>query len=177
MRPNWHTEDVHYPLNNLAEDFDDEVYVPLKYQGVTFHNYKISKYGTVIGPRGTKLKWQVRSKTTPYPCIGASTLNKAEITIPEENWTATQWARKINIAIHNAVAESFLDFTEDNLPDCLKGYNLDEKALTYIRSLMTVDHIDNDTGNPHVDNLRYITPRENAPSNKEKLLARDREET
>ena len=68
--------------------------------------------------------------------------------------------------VHVLVANTFLTLTEDTLPEPLRGFNLNEEAIRFVRSLLSVDHIDDNPRNPNVDNLRYTSARQNNYMNK-----------
>ena len=140
------------------EDLPGEEWRPIIYQNEVSDTYTVSNYGGVKGPRGKRLKWQVRSKK--------HTQHYAAVTITQPGRNVRQKAD-----VHVLVANAFLPLTEETLPEPLQGFGLDENALVFVRTLMNVDHIDDDPKNPRLDNLRYVTPRQNNHFTKQKELS------
>ena len=132
--------------------------------------YKIAKDGLVISYKqykdGKALKWWRRSKSNDYPAVG--------LQIPEElvghaiNYKSSKYlnAKAGNIQkdmnVHTLVADAWLD-TENNCPEHLKPWwdDLDKDLQKELRQYFFVDHIDNDTWNPHVSNLKFVSSRHN----------------
>ncbi len=52
------------------------------------------------------------------------------------------------------------DYPPDRLKDCWN--DIPEDAKTWIKQTVTINHIDHDPSNNHVDNLEYTTQRENS---------------
>ena len=66
-------------------------------------------------------------------------------------------------SVHELVMGAFRPMDEyppDRLKDCWD--DIPEDAKTWIKQTVVIDHIDHDPSNNRVDNLRYVTPRENA---------------
>lgn len=140
------------------EDLPGEEWRPVVYQNEVSDTYIVSNYGGVKGPQGKRLKWQVRSKK--------SIKHYAAVTIAQPGRNVRQKAD-----VHVLVANAFLPLTEETLPEPLQGFGLDENALIFVRTLMNVDHIDDDPKNPRLDNLRYVSPRQNNHFTKQKELS------
>ena len=65
-------------------------------------------------------------------------------------------------SIHQLVMEAFFPmdkFPPDRLKDCWD--DIPEDAKTWIKETVTIDHIDHNPSNNRLDNLRYVTPKEN----------------
>ena len=64
---------------------------------------------------------------------------------------------------HELVMRAFRpmdDYPPDRLKDCWN--DIPEDAKTWIKQTVTIDHIDHDPSNNRLDNLRYVTQRENS---------------
>lgn len=70
--------------------------------------------------------------------------------------------QKRKVHIHRLVMDTFLPIF-DHPPERLKSYwdQLPFEVKKYIYESITVDHKDHDPTNNHIDNLHYVTPREN----------------
>lgn len=65
-------------------------------------------------------------------------------------------------SVHELVMGTFRPMDEyppDRLKDCWE--DIPEDAKTWIKETVTIDHIDHDPSNNRLDNLRYVTQREN----------------
>tara|TARA_B100000427_G_scaffold283948_1_gene256543 strand:+ start:42 stop:569 length:528 start_codon:yes stop_codon:yes gene_type:complete len=68
----------------------------------------------------------------------------------------------ISVKIHRAVMEAWKPIDE-NPPDSLKDDwdNAPESFKQWVRDSAIIDHIDSDTSNNNIDNLRWVNSREN----------------
>ena len=68
----------------------------------------------------------------------------------------------MNITVHKAVMEAWKP-VDEYPPESLKGVwsTLPEEAKQWVRDTVVIDHIDADPSNNTLDNLRYVTPKEN----------------
>ena len=65
--------------------------------------------------------------------------------------------------VHKLVMGAFRpmdDYPPDRLKDCWN--DIPEDAKTWIKQTVIINHIDHDPSNNHVDNLEYVTQRENS---------------
>ena len=96
---------------------------------------------------------------------------KVSLQFPEDFFEDYQYAKKRDRAttvrkpcyVHELVMAAFRPMDEyppDRLKDCWD--DIPEDAKTWIKQTVVIDHIDHDPSNNRVDNLRYVTPRENA---------------
>ena len=167
---------------------EDEYWKPVIVHGVTMHNYIVSNYGNVIGPQNRKLKWTRRSKINMYPRVGicfdpiryTEKFGHTYRLLTSKNKPNCK-VSKLDADVHILVANAFLPLDE-NIPEELKEYIeidgqpkqlwslLPDHTKLWIRSLLYVDHIDNDKSNPHVSNLAFVSPRGNNPSVKKQRI-------
>ena len=66
-------------------------------------------------------------------------------------------------SMHELVMGAFRpmdDYSPDKLKDCWD--DIPEDAKTWIKQTVIINHIDHDPSNNHVDNLEYVTQRENS---------------
>lgn len=159
-----------------------EEWKPVIYHGLEVPGYQVSNYGNVIGPRGKVLKWVERAA---YPAISLM-VDKgfAEYDYDKSNSAKNRGRVRVSASIHTLVANAFLPMDE-NLPPIFYEYVtinntsyrqwdlLSDATKQYIRSCLVVDHIDGNKANPHVSNLRYVSPRENNIYYKEAQLSNE----
>ena len=137
---------------------EGEIWKPIITDRFNASDYEISQYGNVIGKRGYKLGW--------HCCNGymRSTLSLKISDYSNDAYIPTRGNGKGLVAqsidVHRIVAEIFLPRP---VPLCFSEIwpTLDKKQRDWIQSGYVVDHIDDDKGNPHVDNLRWVTVRGN----------------
>ena len=179
---------IHYPNQNFGF-IEDEYWKPAIVHGVTLDTYSVSNYGNVIGPRNKKLKWNKNggNPLSQYPAVSMSCnpalfADTGYVPNPLKLRSGKPgFSKAVTLVsnVHVLVANAFLPLDE-NIPEELDEYvEIDGKTRqiwsllpnhtkAWLRSLLHVDHIDNDKSNPHVSNLRFISPRANNSHNKKK---------
>lgn len=160
--------------NQRFEVIPDEEFRPLVLRtkpDIVTDKYKISQYGNVIGPEGTKLRW---SDQNGYPHVSLSlpiSIFPDFVGSPNTNKDSTGLkctTQLKNVAVHRAVANTFLPRP---VPEPFQELweTLTEDQQRWVQQGYIVDHIDGDKGNPHVSNLQYLTMWENSVHVKERL--------
>ena len=104
---------------------------------------------------------------------GDGSLAKIRVSLqfPEDFFEDYQYRRKRDTDsntnkpcdLHQLVMGAFRpmdDYPPDKLKDCWN--DIPEDAKTWIKQTVTINHIDHDPTNNHVDNLEYVTQRENS---------------
>ena len=161
-------------IKQARPDWIDQELRPMKYQGQVVPGYMIAKDGLVISYKrykeGKPMEWTGAGlKGCKYP--------SCTIQVPIENLRQTTHSKvhSTNNAerkgkIHNMVADTWGDkmLEEHACPFELKPYwdDFPEELKVRLQVYFNVDHIDDNKLNPHIDNLRYVSPRTNHPANK-----------
>lgn len=166
-----------FPEQFTREIVNEEWRPAISHLGTKVKNTQVSNYGNVIGPQGRVLKWVDRGGGYPSVSIMVSELEGGY----QYDKSSVSSVKKLSTTVHSLVANTFLPL-EDNLPEVFREYVeingiayrqwdlFSDNLKSYIRSLFHVDHIDGNRANPHVSNLRYVSPRENNHHIKKALL-------
>jgi len=102
---------------------------------------------------------------------GSLSKMRVSLQFPEDFFEDYQYRRKRDTDsntnkpcdLHQLVMGAFRpmdDYPPDKLKDCWN--DIPEDAKTWIKQTVTINHIDHDPTNNHVDNLEYVTQRENS---------------
>ena len=149
-------------LRDMFQDFEieNEEFVPMYFRGVKTE-YKISKYGNVLGKRGQKLKW-TKKDNNRRPEASVSIYPDVEKLFEEQGFVYSSAWRNVTLYVHRLVALHYLPFPE-HLPEELKQdwEVISDTGRELIRDCLQVDHLDSNTFNPRWDNLEWVTPKEN----------------
>ena len=147
--------------------FGEEEFKQIIRFGIKIPNYSISKDGRVYSHKRNLIK-----KPTIRKRKGKVTDVSTSIPIPEglvpngydyRKFGAGKNVYELPTTIHRAVMETWRPIDEYP-PDRLKDDwdNAPESFKQWVRETAYIDHIDDDPTNNNLDNLRWVTPRENA---------------
>ena len=131
--------------------FGEEEFRVIHRFGKMIENYFVSKSGDVYCGKTKKIRKQwKRGNPNNY----GNTYNNIVLRDSEGS--------SLNLPIHRIVMETWRPIDEyppdqlkddwDNAPECFKQW---------VRDTAWVDHIDGDRENNHINNLRWVTPRQN----------------
>ena len=154
-------------VKDLCPEWNGQEFRPLVYQGQVVPGYEIAKDGLIISYKQTKegrpLSWgAVGAVGAKYPAV--------KIAVPLENvyfqHTNTNEYRKTTntvgrkVKLHILVADSWLD---NGCPKDLEPFwnMFSDELKAILRPYFHIDHIDDNKQNPHVSNLKFVSPREN----------------
>jgi len=155
----------------MIENLEGEEWKTLVYKGITFSRYKVSTHARLIGPKGILMS-TMRAKH------GGSRAEALKFSISPSAEEKLQHPKlallksSLKIPAHKAVIETFRPI-KDNLPspwDEVKEH-LTEECFKVLQRLYTVDHIDDDPTNNHLNNLQYVTAEQNNHRNKPNYMA------
>lgn len=83
-----------------------------------------------------------------------------------------QSRRTIRVPVHRVVAETWMPIDEYPPASLKDTWNdVPESWRQWVRDTAFIDHIDSDVTNNNIDNLRWVTPKENQPHRKEQSLS------
>ena len=155
--------------------FGEEEFKLIVQRGKTIPNYAISKKGEILSIRANKLKkatvrTRLKANGKGHYVMDVST----SIPVPKdlfEDYQYRVYGNKLTnkstvefpLRVHKAVMETWKPI-DKYPPDQLKGDwdKAPESFKQWVRETAYVDHIDDNPTNNHVDNLRWVTPRQNA---------------
>ena len=109
-----------------------------------------------------KYRWDVNFKKGLFPDY----VHRHKKNMPKDILSMT-------IGCHRAVAETWMP-VDDFPPATVAPFwnDLPEPVKQWIRDTAVVDHIDDNPANNHVDNLRWVTPKENEYNRKKHEFAK-----
>jgi hypothetical protein len=138
-----------YYVTNTGRVFSALVNSPTLVDGRIVSNKK------VISETKKELKVYPKSKTVPYLCVN--------IYYRENDIDYDYKFKQKAILVHQLVMTAFKPISEYP-PKRLENYWKDtpEDIKKWIAESVFINHIDHDPTNNHIDNLEYVTPRENS---------------
>ena len=156
----------------IVQSGGDE-FKPLMSQGVEIPDYYVSADGRFASTkRGIQILDYTRKRnnqTKNYKKPLAFNASLPQGFFNDYDYTTNTSSKNLNVNIryHRGVIETWkpIDkYPPDRLKDCWK--DIPEEAKQWIRESAYVDHIDGDTSNNHIDNLRWCTPKQNSKQRK-----------
>ena len=147
----------------------EEIFVPLIYNGIDCSPYTISRKGNILGRWYLDKERNILKKLL-WSSVGGYMFNNIRVDQdvfkdgdykPDQKTSYTANGRVTKtFPVHRAVAYTFIP---KPVPEMFKSIwsILSEEQKNWIQSVYIVDHIDDNRTNPHADNLRWVTVREN----------------
>lgn len=153
-------------FENLKEEFR-----PIKKYGKIIPGYYVSKDGRVFSALSTKfIKF-----TKEYSKRGTNRLEALRFSaeVPDTLFDDYNYSKRngskhrgnklrITFRVHKVVMDTWKPIDE-NPPEQIKEYwnDLPDPVKEWIKDTAIIDHIDDNPENNHVDNLRWVTPKQN----------------
>jgi hypothetical protein len=147
--------------------FDETKFKPIVRYGRQIPGYYVSKEGQVFSTKTQRIiKYGItRSKGTERIESLKFTANVPKDFFEDYSYRQRRKGENtatISLTAHRTVMEVWKPIDE-NPPEQLKKTwdQVPEEWRQWVRETALIDHIDNDPTNNHVDNLRWVTPKEN----------------
>jgi hypothetical protein len=148
--------------------FGEEEFKPLVRFGKIIPDYFISKDGRVYSTKSNKFIYVTELRESN----GRLKSCKVDVVVPEdlfEDFTHSKRGSsspRMSIALHRGVMETYKSI--DEYPPIPKEDwdKCPESAKQWIRDTAIIDHKNDDPSNNHVDNLKWVIPKDNNPYRK-----------
>lgn len=145
--------ELFYPTKEIEDEEFRNVIVP---EGL-LKEYSVSRRGIVLSHKNNKtrkISWSVRDKGRKYPTV----------TLCHDS--VTNFASAVRHTVHKLVALTFWE--EVKLPDYIyeAGWSTwsAELKFKFLSDVLVIDHIDQNSWNPHVTNLQFTDSASNTRS-------------
>ena len=147
-------------MDLVQQTQSEEIWKPIVRNRKVIPNYWVSNLGRV-----KSVKKILKCRNEVYEERGNR--QSVTISIPNELYEGFTYAKKykntssVSMQVHRLVIETFKPI--DEYPPIPKDEwdTTPESARKIIRECCLVDHIDDNPFNNHIDNLRWVTPKEN----------------
>lgn len=147
--------------------FEESKFRPVVRYGKEIPGYYVSKEGQVFSAKTQKIMKYGVTKSKRSNKLEAL---KITVNIPKDLFEDYSYRQRrdgentasISLTAHRTVMEVWKPIDE-NPPEQLKETwnQVPEEWRQWVRETAYIDHIDDDPTNNHVDNLRWVTPKEN----------------
>ena len=160
----------------MIDIFGNEEFKPVVRFGKILPDYYASKDGRVWSQKRNKFMNPFAQYYKKYSGKKKLSVMRFAFTIPDDLYedhkhrktsTSTNVC-KIDISAHRVVAETWMPI--DEYPPILKEDwdKCPESAKQFMRDTAIIDHKDNNPRNNNIDNLQWVTPKENEFNRKKK---------
>ena len=147
----------------MIDIFGEEEFKLLVRYNKEIPGYFVSKDGRVYSSKSNKFLYVTKRREFN----GRLKECKIDVVVPKDLFTDYTHRRtgtvtpRMTISLHRAVIETYKSI-DDNPPIPKEDWDMcPESAKQWIRDTAIVDHIDDDPTNNHVDNLRWVVPKDN----------------